>query len=107
MARFQYEKQPHTQRRFLISLCVFLVVLLLFFRGISSLSDNTTRRQKESLENALTRSITYCYAVEGAYPQSLDYLKDNYGLTYDESRFFVDYQDRGANILPDVTVIER
>ena len=40
--------------------------------SISHLSEDTVRRQKETLENALNRSITYCYAVEGAYPQSLD-----------------------------------
>ena len=64
-------------------------------------------RQKESLENAITRSITHCYAVEGSYPASLDYLKENYGLTYDEDLFFVDYQTIGSNILPDVTIIEK
>ena len=63
--------------------------------------------QKESLESALIRNITYCYAVEGSYPESLDYLKEHYGLTYDEDRFFVDYQVIGANILPDVTIIEK
>ncbi len=53
------------------------------------------------------RSITHCYAVEGTYPSSLEYLKENYGLTYDETVFFVDYQTIGSNILPDVTIIER
>ena len=53
------------------------------------------------------RNITYCYAVEGAYPESLDYLKENYGLTYDENLFFVDYHIDGSNIFPDITIIER
>jgi hypothetical protein len=34
-------------------------------------------------------------------------LKENYGLTYDEDLFFVDYQTIGSNILPDVTIIEK
>ena len=37
----------------------------------------------------------------------LDYLKKNYGLHYDENRYFVDYQPLGANILPEVTIIRR
>lgn len=53
------------------------------------------------------RSITYCYTIEGAYPESLDYLKEHYGLVYDEDLFFVDYRVSGSNILPDITVIER
>lgn len=89
------------------SILVFLAIALLFFQGISSVSAGTRKRQKESLENAITRSITHCYAVEGSYPASLEYLKENYGLTYDEDLFFVDYQTIGSNILPDVTIIER
>lgn len=107
MNRFVYRKQPRHLSRFLLSVCVFLFIFGLFFQGILSVSDSTKKRQRESLENAITRSVTYCYTVEGAYPESLAYLKENYGLTYDEDLFFVDYRIIGSNILPDVTIIER
>lgn len=107
MSRFQYKKQSHKPSGFILSVCIFLVILIIFLQGLSSLSESTIRRQKESLENAITRSVTYCYTVEGAYPQDLDYLKENYGLTYDEDVFFVDYQVVGSNILPDITIIEK
>ena len=45
--------------------------------------------------------------MEGAYPESLEYLKENYGLIYDEDLFFVDYKVEGSNILPDITIIEK
>lgn len=107
MSRFTYQKQPPAAPKALLSVLAFLLILLFFVREISSLSDSTQRRQKESLEHAMMRSITYCYTIEGAYPQSLDYLKEHYGLTYDEDLFFVDYRISGSNILPDVTIIER
>lgn len=107
MSRFTYKKTPRTTPKFLLSVCVFLIIFVLFVGGISSLSSGTRQRQKESLENAIMRGITYCYAVEGSYPESLDYLRENYGLTYDENLFFVDYRVLGSNILPDVTIIER
>lgn len=47
------------------------------------------------------------YAIDGEYPQSLEELAARYGLTYDTSRFFVDYRVNGANLYPDVTIIER
>ena len=107
MARFQTEKETASgYKRLIFPLCVFAVVLIVFFAGISSVSDDTYRRQKESLENALNRSITYCYAIEGAYPESLDYIRENYGITYDESRFYVDYQTIGSNIYPNLTILE-
>lgn len=107
MTRFGYRKQPLKPSGFLFSVCVFLLILFLFLQGISSFSESTKRRQKESLEKAIMRNVTYCYTVEGAYPESLAYLKENYGLTYDEDLFFVDYQIAGSNIFPDITIIER
>ena len=107
MRRFVYRKQKDSRIRILLSVCVFLVIVFVFFQGISSISAGTRKRQRESLENALMRSVTHCYAVEGVYPADLDYLKQNYGLTYDEDFFFVDYRPIGSNILPDITIIER
>ena len=46
-----------------------------------------------------------CYAIEGRYPPSLEYMEEHYGLVYDKDIFFVDYQPIGSNLYPDVTVI--
>lgn len=107
MKRFVYRKQKDSRTRMLLSACLFLVVILVFFQGISSISAGTRKRQRESLENAIMRSVTHCYAVEGTYPADLEYLRENYGLTYDENLFFVDYRTIGSNILPDITIIEK
>lgn len=104
--RFQMERKYRPQLRLLLSVSVFAVILLCFYLGVQSLSADTDRRQRDSLEEALNRGITYCYAVEGAYPESLEYLTEHYGLTYDHDRFFVDYCVSGANLYPDVTILE-
>lgn len=83
------------------------VLLIVFLLGLSSIYDTTVAKQQESLETALTRDITHCYAVEGYYPPSLEYIEEHYGLTYDKELFFVDYQPIGSNIRPNVTVILR
>lgn len=105
--RFRYKRQPHPASKIILSLSAFLLILFLFLQGINSLSSDTRQRQKESLENAIMRDITYCYTMEGSYPESLEYLKERYGLTYDEDLFFVDYRVSGSNIRPEVTIIER
>lgn len=107
MARFQYRKKKHVYRKFILSACVFAGIVIAFYQGTQSLSSGAEKRQRESLENALIRGVTYCYTVEGAYPESLDYLKENYGLIYDEDLFFVDYKVEGSNIMPDITIIEK
>ncbi len=89
----------------LLPLLTGILILLLFLQGVQSVSATTAAKQQESLETALFRSIAQCYAVEGMYPPSLRYLREHYGLTYDESKFLVDYQSVGANLMPEVVVL--
>lgn len=86
------------------SLGVFFVICLLFYFGIHSVSETTLLKQQQSLENAIRKTAVHCYAVEGVYPESLDYLKEHYGISYDETRFLVDYEIIGSNLMPDVHV---
>ena len=66
MYRFQITPQRKSGKKLWFSL--FLLILL-FSLGTSSLSENTVRRQKDSLTQALNRDITYCYATTGQYPE--------------------------------------
>ena len=45
-------------------------------------------------------------AVEGAYPDDLEYLRTHYGLAYDQSRYLVRYDSFGSNLMPDISVTE-
>ena len=47
-----------------------------------------------------------CYAVEGAYPEDLDYLREHYGLAYDQSRYIVNYDAFASNLIPEIFVVE-
>ena len=40
-------------------------------------------------------------------PEMIQYLVDNYGLTYDEEQYFIDYQYIGSNLRPDVTILAK
>ncbi|MBE5854612.1 MAG: hypothetical protein E7297_04520 [Lachnospiraceae bacterium] len=107
MNRFEKNSFLKTYRfRLIISGLLIVAFLVLFHLSLNSISISTRDNQRESLENALNRDIIQCYVLEGTYPPSLDYLKSHYGLTYDEDVFFVDYTPRGANLLPDITILE-
>lgn len=92
-------------RNILISALITLLALLIFWFAMNYTSASTVNRECETLEDAISRSISHCYAIEGFYPENLDYLVQNYGLTYDDEVFFVDYRPVGANVAPDYTVI--
>ena len=102
----QDKKSSHNFIRIILPAAVFAAIVVLFIVFAGNLNDQTTERQRESLEKAINRDIAFCYAIEGAYPESLDYLKENFALTYDEDLFFVDYRLLASNIYPDVTIIE-
>lgn len=106
MNRFSKEnKLLHYIKKIKLPLIAFLILFFLFFRGISSVDATTIKKQQESLTTSLQRNITQCYALEGTYPPTLEYLVSHYGLIYDKTILFVDYQFIGTNIYPDVTII--
>lgn len=83
------------------------VIFGCFWQGLGSVSEETRQQQKKSLESAIRRNVVQCYAMEGRYPESIAYLEEHYGLTYDKEIFFVDYEILGSNMMPDITVIEQ
>ncbi len=105
--RFYYEKPMHIFRHRVMAVLVFILVYGCFYQGMNYLSDRTLEEQKKNMEEVIWHGITQCYAIEGRYPESLEYLKKEYGVQYDTEHFFVDYQVLGENIMPDVTVVEK
>lgn len=106
MARFYARPTPPTLlRRLLLSAAVLCCALVLFQKSAASLSRTAAQSQADSLQQAILRSAVHCYAVEGAYPESLDYLKEHYGIDWDPEKYVVDYEIIGANLMPSVMVI--
>lgn len=100
-------KKRRSQYSGAASIVLFLAVLFLLFTAFDSLSERYMEEQKETLIRALHQSTLQCYAAEGFYPESLQYLEEHYRIRYDKSVFFVDYQPIGKNIMPDITVIRK
>lgn len=89
------------------SIILFLAVIVLFVLGIGTIASNNEENGRQTLQSALDKDIVHCYAVEGYYPPSLAYIEEHYGLTYDHSKYIVDYESVGANIMPTVTILEK
>lgn len=106
MARFYAKKKNFSITAYLpVLLLVLALGVFVAFSG--SFSQTNLAYEKDLLQKALDRSITQCYALEGTYPNDLEYLEEHYGLTYNKDHFFVDYQYIGGNLRPDITIIEK
>ena len=73
---------------------------------ISRVGSSSGEAQTDFVIEAVHNAALTCYAVEGAYPTDLEYLRANYGLAYDQSRYLVRYDSFGSNLMPDISVTE-
>ena len=84
-----------------IAVLVFTVVLL------GRIETAQGKAETESVREAVKNAALTCYAVEGAYPDTLEYLKENYQLSYNEDLYYITYDAFASNRIPDIYVTER
>ena len=74
------------------------------FQKIGSSSENM---EEQLVLDAVRRAALTCYAVEGAYPQTLKELERGYGLAYNKDAYIVSYDAFAANIMPNIQVLRK
>lgn len=97
------------RRRWLVPLvaAVLCAALVLCAAGYGRMKADLARQSAEAVQEAVLRSAVQCYAVEGAYPSSVSYLEEHYGLLIDHDTYIVSYDAFSSNLLPDVAVLVR
>lgn len=104
--RFQ-EKKTFLGSGLVLSAVLMAGSFSFFWCGICSVQEETQKKERAHLEQVLNQSAAVCYALEGRYPESLIYLKEQYGICWNEEQYLVDFERIGANLPPDITVISR
>lgn len=90
---------------FFVSVLLFILVTAAFLDGASVFSGKARSEGDVTLRNAIARATVQCYAIEGRYPPSVEYLEEHYGIQIDRKRYNVFYEGFASNIMPDITVI--
>lgn len=88
-------------------LIFFCGVMLFSLFGLQQTMETEREEAKRLAEESIRRGVITCYALEGVYPPSYDYLKERYGIQIDEERFQVFYDIFASNIMPEITVTAR
>ena len=87
----------------------FLRAFFLLFPALllvlSCTSGQAVRKEQDALEQALKNGAIRTYALTGTYPESLSQLLLDYHITYDKTKFVVEYVPNGSNLLPSISVI--
>lgn len=91
----------------MLSVLLFAAIVAVISLGMSNIQERGGKQQTKLLTDALRRASVSCYAVEGRYPPTLEYIKDNYGVVVNDDRFIVRYVAFAENIMPTIRVLER
>ena len=95
-----------TRKRMAGLVAIVLVAVLAWFA--SQAIGAALREQGElSVRNAILNSAKQCCAIEGAYPESLAYLEQNYGLVVNRNDYAITYEVFADNVMPDVVVLAK
>lgn len=86
---------------------LILFIGLFFLVAVQNLDSDQGYEAKLQLEDALRRTAVACYAAEGVYPPSVEYMEEHYGIQIDEKRYVVHYQVFASNIMPEITILEK
>ena len=70
----------------------FVLFLILILFGFSNINKSTENLDIDRIKNSLDTALITCYSVEGRYPESVQYLRKNYGFTYDKNSYFITYK---------------
>lgn len=100
----------NTYRRPLIiflAAMALLAVMLWFFTSLNNLSAGQGEEGRQQLETSLRRAAVACYAAEGIYPPTLDYLTEHYGVQIESDQYIVFYEIFADNLMPDITVLKK
>ena len=81
-------------------LLVIGVLLMGFNNAFSVVNDSDLSRVKQNIKDG----IVECYAIEGKYPESIEYLKDNYGVYFNDKSYQIHYRYLGLNMMPEFDV---
>ena len=94
-------------KRDIIKLVIIAAVLVLAVMLVNRLDTSHGNEETEIVRNAIKNAALTCYAVEGAYPEDVEYLREHYQLAYDEERYFVTYEAFAPNVIPSIYITER
>lgn len=89
------------------AILIFVALIVAFILLVNNITNKGGTREMDIVRDAVKNASLTCYAVEGMYPESLEYLKQHYNLSYNEDKYVVYYEPLASNLMPSIKVAER
>ena len=88
-----------------ILICVAMLAVMIF--AVMKFNSMSIEQDRELTLAAIRKAAVQCYADEGRYPSTIDYLEKNYGVHIDDDTFMVTYDCAAANVFPNISVFRK
>ena len=91
-----------------IAIAVILILIVaaaVFYTG--RLSEKVDQDHLQLLEETIRNYAVQCYALEGSYPEKIQYLEKNYTLDLNRDKYVYHYKFIGANMMPEIYVFKK
>jgi hypothetical protein len=75
--------------------------------GLDDIGVSADAERATTVEQAIEAAAIQCYAIEGSYPPTIDYLVEHYGLVVNEDAYYYHYDAFASNILPVIAVYKK
>lgn len=100
------EKKMPFFLKYLPTVLIFALIIVIVAVATNDINKNTESESLSIVEKSIRRAAITCYAQEGSYPESIDYLKENYEL-YLSDDYIVHYDMFASNIMPNIAVFRK
>ncbi|MBR2562559.1 MAG: hypothetical protein IKE31_10505 [Eubacterium sp.] len=95
-------------RNWLIGIVIIVIAVILIAVPLSRQAHTEKSADSvKSITDTILQRALQCYVIEGAYPMSLEYLEENYGLTVNKEDYLIMYTPYAENLPPEVKVLYR
>lgn len=91
----------------ILALLLFAVVMMFVMSGLGDADKTASTESLRLAEQSIRRAAVSCYALEGKYPDTYEYLRQYYGVNVDESKYTIFYDVFASNLMPSITVIAK
>ena len=100
-------KKHGLARGLALTLAVFAALFGGAVAAFQKIGSSSETMEEQLVLDAVRSAVLTCYAVEGAYPQTLKELERGYGLAYNKDAYIVSYDAFASNIMPNIQVLRK